>query len=93
VYVSFSQETSTYTDHNGFSHTRSYTRTDQYGQRGDLGKMEGLAGQKDIKEMVKDCPLAYQMADLSDSKLRKAIKKNKNYLNSIFDVYNNDCKE
>ena len=59
---------------------------------GDDGQMVNIAGQKDIKEMVKDCPLAVEMADLSNSKMRKAIKNDPNYLNSIFDVYNKGCK-
>jgi hypothetical protein len=93
VYVQFTQVTTTSTDRNGFSHTRSYTRTDQYGQRGEDGKMVPLAGQKDIKELVSDCPLAVQMADVKNSAMRKAIKKDPNYLNRIFDIYNNDCQE
>jgi hypothetical protein len=92
VYVQFTQATSTSTDRNGFSHTRSYTRTDQYAQRGETGPMMGLAGQKEIKEVVSDCPAAYALADLSNKGMRKAIKADHNYLNKIFDVYNNDCK-
>jgi hypothetical protein len=92
VYVQFTQVTQTSTDRSGFSRTRTYTRTDQYAQKGDDGPMVVMAGQKDIIKMVSDCPLAVQMADISNSKMRKAIKKNPNYLNSIFDVYNNGCK-
>lgn len=93
IYVEFTNVTSTSTSTSGISHTRSYIRTDQYSQRGDTGPMKPLAGQEDIKEIVSDCPLAVQMADLKNSAMRKAIKKDPNYLNSIFDVYNNDCRE
>ena len=92
VYVQFTQVTSTNTTASGAMSTRSYTRTDHYAQMGDDGQMVNIAGQKDIKEMVKDCPLAVEMADLSNSKMRKAIKNDPNYLNSIFDVYNKGCK-
>ena len=92
VYVMFTEVTTTTTDRNGFSRTKSYTRTDQYGQKGEDGEMIGLAGQKEIKELLSDCPLAVEMISLSNSKIRKAIKKDSNYLNSIFDVYNNGCK-
>lgn len=92
VYVQFTDVTSTSTNSRGAMTTRSYTRTDHYAQVGEDGEMIGLAGQKQIKQVVSDCPLAVSMADVSDSQMRKAIKKDRNYLNSIFDVYNNGCK-
>ena len=91
VYVEFTQVSSTNTDSQGRMRTRNYTRTDQYGQIGEDGKMVVLAGQKEIRELLSDCPLAVEMASLSNSQTRKALKKNPNYLNSIFDVYNNNC--
>ena len=92
VYVEFTEVTSTSTDNQGRMRTKTYTRTDQYGQKGENGNLVPLAGQKEIKELLSDCPLAVEMASLSNSQMRKAIKKNPNYLNSIFDVYNNNCK-
>ena len=92
VYVQFTDVTTTSTDRSGFSHTRSYTRTDHYAQKGDNGPMIGMADQKDMKELVGDCAMAVEMADLSNSKIRKAIKADPNYLNSIFETYNNGCK-
>ncbi len=92
VYVQFSLVTTTSTDHSGFTHTSSYTRTDQYAQKGDDGPMFPMGGQKDIAKVVSDCPLAVEMANKSNSQIRKAIRKNRNYLNSIFDVYNNGCQ-
>jgi hypothetical protein len=92
VYVKFTQVTTTSTDNSGFMHTSTYTRTDQYGQKGDDGPMIGLASHEDIQKMVADCPIAVEMASKSNKEMRKAIRKNRNYLNSIFDVYNNGCK-
>lgn len=92
VYVQFTDVTSTSTDRNGFTRTRTYTRTDHYAQKGEDGPMIHFAGQDDIKKLLSDCPLAAQMIDMSNSKIRKAIKENPNYLNTIFETYNNDCK-
>ncbi|MHA4811322.1 hypothetical protein ACX0G9_24690 [Flavitalea flava] len=92
VYVDFTDVTTTTTDHGGFTHTRSYTRTDQYSQKGEIGPLTPLPGQDAIKKLVSDCPLSVEMCNKSNAQLRKAIRKNGNYLNNIFDVYNNDCK-
>jgi uncharacterized protein YxeA len=92
VYVQFSQVTSTSVDHNGYSRSRTSTRTTQYAQKGEDGSMVIFAGQNDIKTIVSDCPLAVEMIDISNAKIRKAVKKNPDYLNNVFEVYNNDCK-
>jgi len=92
VYVQFTQVTTTSTDHGGFSHTSTYTRTDHYAQMGENGPMNVFGSQKDIKQLVDACPLAVEMADKSSRQIRKAIRKDRNYLNEIFEVYNNGCK-
>jgi len=92
VYVLFTDVTETSTDHSGFTHTHTYTRTDQYAQKGEDGPMIAIGGQDDIKKLVADCPISVEMCNKSNSQIRKAIKKNRNYLNNIFDVYNNGCK-
>jgi hypothetical protein len=92
VYVDFTNVTQTSADRNGFAHTTSYTRTDHYSQRGDSGPMVAIAGQSDIEDLVNSCPLAVEMAHKSNHQIRKAIKHDRNYLNEIFDVYNNGCK-
>lgn len=74
----------------GMASSRDATR--YYYQKGDTGELIAMGGQKDIKEAVADCPLAVEMADLKGSKMRKAIRRNRQYLNSIFETYNNDCK-
>ncbi|MEO6674260.1 MAG: hypothetical protein ABIN93_12580 [Ginsengibacter sp.] len=77
---------------NGRMTTHTVTHYSHYLERGENGPMSTLANQKDIKEAVGDCPLAVELASLSDKKMRKAIRANKRYLNEIFEVYNNDCK-
>ncbi|MGZ3957820.1 MAG: hypothetical protein ACXVBT_08035 [Flavisolibacter sp.] len=93
VYVQFVQVTSSYVDHNGVMTSHNATRTYQYAQKGETGPMTELAGQDDIKKLVSDCSLAVQLADISNTKMRKAIRKNRNYLNNIFEIYNNGCQE
>ena len=92
VYVKFTEVTQTTTDHGGFTHTSSYTRTDHYSQLGDKGSLDVFASQKDIRQLVAGCPLAEEMADKSNHQIRKAIKADRNYLNEIFEIYNNGCK-
>jgi hypothetical protein len=92
IYVQFTEVSSTSTDRNGFTHTRNYTRTDHYYQLGEAGELKAFGSQSDIKKIVADCPVAFEMADKSNSKIRKAIRKNSNYLNDIFEIYNNGCK-
>ena len=92
IYVNFTEVSTTNTDRNGFSRTSHYTRTDQYSQKGENGALYAMANQDDMKKLVSDCPAAVQMLELSNKKMRKAIRKDPNYLNSIFEMYNNDCK-
>jgi hypothetical protein len=92
VYVEFTEVTSTSTTNTGHMRTRTYTRTDHYAQKGEDGPMIAFGGQKDIQKLVEDCPEALEMAKISNKKMRKAIKANSNYLNSIFELYNRDCK-
>ena len=91
VYVQFTEVTETKHDDFGF-HTTHYTRTDQYSQRGEDGPMVAFGSQKDILDLVAGCPLAEEMANKSNNKIRKAIRQNRNYLNDIFETYNNGCK-
>lgn len=93
VYVKYTEVTTTSTDRNGFSRTKTYTRTDHYAQKGEDGDLVGIAGQKDIKNFLSDCQISVQMADLSNKGMRKAIKANSNYLNEIFEIYNKGCVE
>jgi len=93
LYVEFTEVTTTSTSNTGFTRTRTYTRTDHYAQKGEDGPLLPCAGQSDFKKLMEDCPLAVEMANLSNKQMRKAIKKNPHYLNSIFEVYNNGCKE
>lgn len=92
VYVQFTQVAQTMTDHSGFTHTTYYTRTDHYSQRGDNGPMVVFGSQKDIQELVAGCPISEEMAAKSNHQIRKAIRNDHNYLNDIFEIYNNGCK-
>ena len=91
VYVHIYQTTSTYVSQ-GRTYTSNNTRTDHYAERDNSGQLTVIAGQREIQELVRDCPKALEMASLSDRELRRAIKKDRNYMNSIFEVYNNGCK-
>ncbi|MFL5740095.1 MAG: hypothetical protein ACJ75B_07750 [Flavisolibacter sp.] len=92
VYVEFTQVTQTSTYQGGMTSTHSYTRTDHFAQKGETGPLVSIGGQKAIKEFLSDCPLSVQMIELSGHKIRRAIKDNPNYMNEIFEVYNNDCR-
>jgi len=92
LYVKFTEVTTSSTTNTGFTRMRTYTRTDHYAQKGEDGPMLPCAGQNDFKKLMEDCPLAVEMASLSNKQMRKTIKKEPNYLNSIFEVYNNGCK-
>jgi uncharacterized protein YxeA len=92
VYVQFVEASTTSTSINGSIRTSYYTRTNHYAQKGDDGDLIGFYDQASIKQLISDCPLSVEMIDISKSKVKKAIKKDRAYLNSIFEVYNNDCK-
>jgi len=66
--------------------------THHFTQKGDDGPMVIMAGRKDIQKAVADCPAALEMASRSYGQIRRELRKNPNYLNNIFDVYNNGCK-
>jgi regulator of RNase E activity RraB len=68
------------------------TSFNYYLQKGDNGAMIIMVKNDDLKKAVADCPLAASMIDKSNKQLRKSIRKDHNFLNSVFDVYNNDCK-
>jgi len=71
--------------------TKFTTRSKQayhYSQKGEDGPMVAFGSQTQIKKMVADCPEAVEMASKSNREMRRAIKKNRNYLNSIFETYN-----
>lgn len=92
VYIRYSEVTTTSMDRNGGMRMRTYTRTDHYAQKGTDGEMINIPDQYVIANLVKDCPLAYNMINISDSKIRAELKKNGNFLNRIFEIYNNGCK-
>jgi hypothetical protein len=72
--------------------TLPYIQCLHYVQKGEIGELVMITSQKDIMQFVGDCQKAVEMINLSPAKIRKAIKKDYNYLNKIFESYNaNDC--
>jgi hypothetical protein len=92
IYRLLSEVSTTSTDASGHTRTTSRTEVGYLYQKGDDAGMVDLFSKNDLQALVHDCPLALEMANLSDKKMRKAIRKDRNYLNSVIDVYNNDCK-
>ena len=92
VYFNISEHSTPSTDRNGNTRWRTTYRTDHYTQKGETGPLKLISHQNDIKDLLKDCPLSVQMVDMKPSKLRKEIKKDMDYLNKVFEVYNNNCR-
>ncbi len=92
VYYTEDMVTSTSTSSTGAMRTTTRNVCVHYAQIGDDGELSPIASQKDIKRYVQSCPKAVEMIDKSNSKIRKAIRRNRNYLNEIFITYNNGCQ-
>lgn len=80
------------TDRDASGYMTSSVQTKYYYQHGDNGELKGMANQREIKQAVADCPLSVQMASKSNGQMRKAIRRNRSYLNEIFETYNNNCQ-
>jgi len=80
------------TSANGTMRMSNRTICYHYVQVGDNGELKAIANQRDIIEYVKDCPKALEMIDKKDKEIRRSIKRERDYLNQIFRIYNNDCK-
>jgi hypothetical protein len=63
-----------------------------YVQVGDDGEIHFIANQKDIQQYVKDCPKSMEMIDKKYKELMQSIRRNRDYLNQIFIIYNNNCR-
>lgn len=84
----------TYLTHEYDNHTKmpkAVMATRYFYQKADTGELIKMPGQKEVIEAVADCPVALEMADISVGKFNKARRRNRQYLNSIFETYNNDC--
>jgi hypothetical protein len=64
-----------------------------YTQQGDKGPLKLMRNSDDIRDAVGTCPAAMAKLDLKDRFLRRAIRSNFSYLNEVFEIYNNGCKE
>lgn len=90
VYVQFKMITTTSPNTNGPPITHTYTDAFHYAQTGEDGPMISLSSKKDIKKLLETCPLAVEIVDkASDRKIRR----DPDYLNHAFDVYNAGCSE
>ena len=63
-------------------------RCAHYVQEGDSGKLVLITSWKQIKPFVADCPKSLKVISQKPSKIRKAIRKDPDYLNRVFENYN-----
>lgn len=92
VYYKEELITTTTTSPNGGVRTSTRVACFHYVQVGEKGELTPIANQKDIMEFVKDCPTSVEMIDKKNKAIRRSIRKDRLYLNNIFNIYNNDCK-
>lgn len=92
VYAYYISTTSTTFDSKGNMRMRTFIPEGQFLQKGEGNELVLVTDVATIKNAVADCPLALQMIDISNSKLKKNIKKDNSYLRKVIDVYNNNCK-
>ncbi|HEX2627404.1 MAG TPA: hypothetical protein VHM26_00280 [Chitinophagaceae bacterium] len=70
----------------------NYNVTQYFYQRGEDGEIREFKKYSEIKDLVSDCPLAVSMLEKGKKEIKHAIKADNNYLNRVFEIYNNDCK-
>jgi hypothetical protein len=70
--------------------THTYTDAFHYAQMGDDGPMIDLGTKKAIRKVLEACPLALEFAQKASA---RQIRRDPNYLNHAFDVYNAGCRE
>lgn len=92
IYVTFTDVSKTSTDRAGFEHQHTYTRADYFSQLGESAPLIAFGDRRGMMELVKDCPMAVELLSLSNSKINREIHRNANYLNNVFNIYNNDCR-
>jgi hypothetical protein len=63
-----------------------------YSQVGDSGDINLLSTLDELKSLVSDCSVTANMLDKSNEEAKKALRKEKGYLNRVVETYNNDCK-
>lgn len=90
VYVKHEDHVSAINE-NGRLYYNSNTRTEYYYQIGEDGDLKKF-NRGDIQGLLKDCPTAAAMADISKKQLNKALEEDPNYMNKVFHIYNSGCK-
>jgi hypothetical protein len=93
VYVLFDEKYNKEYYHSG-TYTMHFSNSKHYAQRGEDGPLIFLANREILVDLVKDCPLSVSMiGDKGYAKLIRGNYKDLDYINNIFNVYNNGCKE
>lgn len=69
-----------------------YNYSEYYIQVGEFTDMKKITKTKELAEALSDCPLAAAYAESDYPTLKKALKEDPDYFNSIFQIYNNGCK-
>ena len=82
---------STTTDASGRTKTRTSLDCLYYYQVGDTGILEEFYKYNTIRELIQGCTKAAAMMDKSDNEIKKILKDDSGYLNSVFETYNS-CK-
>lgn len=69
--------------------TRTYSVPIYYYKWQDDKNMVRLDSHEKLKEIVKDCPKAFEKVNMKSKKLSKLMRQNNNYLNEVITLYNN----
>jgi len=67
--------------------------TTYYLQWGDSGEMTPIETLENIQGAIGSCPQVAPLVNITRSQLKKALFKNKYYLNDAFEIYNTSCKK
>jgi hypothetical protein len=81
------------TSNDGKGHMTSHSTTNYFLQKGEMGEMERMTKFEDLQQAVADCPMAASMLDMKAGKLRKTIRRNRDYLHDVLAIYNSGCKQ
>lgn len=76
----------------GFNTTSTRSVCNIYAKKGPDGVLTVIRFLNELKAFVKDCDAAYAMIDKSSKEVSRLLKKDRLYLNKVFETYNNNCK-
>jgi len=92
IYLLTETRTQTTRSVSGAMETRTTSVNRYFAQKGETGSIVPIMSSEDLRALVADCPKSREMVQLTDKQLRKAVRKNRSYLNDLIRTYNNDCK-